>query len=201
MKNLISTVTRSDQQQLLKDLNYLNISEIKSFCKKHSIPFSISVELKNGNIKKTTENDRKGIILRRIRHYLKTGKIPKETIFPSSVVSFEGLPKPLKATNKLFYGQYKKKNPAMIKLLQKLTDGKFKEGAIARIIAREFWSAGKAPTFEEFAERWLKASRAHTEPNPEWAFLSDQTKRKEISNWKQFRRKKAHSVLKVLNSL
>jgi hypothetical protein len=84
----------------------------------------------------------------------------------------------------------------MIKLLQKLTDGKFKEGAIARIIAREFWSAGKAPTFEEFAERWLKASRAHTEPNPEWAFLSDKTKRKEISNWKQLRRKKAHSVLK-----
>jgi hypothetical protein len=89
MENLISSLTRSGQQQLLKDLNYLNISEIKSFCKKHSIPFSISVKLENGNIKKTAENDRKGIILRRIRHYLKTGKIPKETLFPSSVVCFE----------------------------------------------------------------------------------------------------------------
>lgn len=95
------------------------------------------------------------------RHYLKTGKIPEETIFPSSVVSFEGLPKTLKATDKLFYGQYKKKNPAMIRLLQKLTDGKFKEGAIARIIARELWSAGKAPTFKEYAERWLSFESSH----------------------------------------
>lgn len=201
MKNLMSSLTRSRQQQLLKDLNYLNISEIKSFCKKHSIPFSISVELKNGEIKKTAENDRKGIILRRIRHYLKTGKIPKKTRFPSNVVCFEDLPKTLKSTDKLFYGQYKKKNPAMIRLLQKLTNGKFKEGAIARIIAREFWSAGKAPTFKEFAEKWLKASRAHSEPNPEWAFLSDKAKRKEIFNWKELRNKKARSVLKILNSL
>lgn len=200
MENLISSLTRSGQQ-LLKDLNYLNISEIKSFCKKHSIPFSISVKLENGNIQKTAENDRKGLILRRIRDYLKTGKIPKETLFPSRVVCFEDLPKTLKATDKLYYGQYKKKNPAIIRLLQKLTNGNFKEGAIARIIAREFWSAGKAPTFKEFAERSLKASSAHTEPNPEWAFLSDKAKRKEISNWKEFRRKKAQSVLKVLNSL
>ncbi len=201
MENLISSLTRSGQQQLVKDLNYLNISEIRSFCKKHSIPFSISVQLKNADIKKTAENDRKGIILQRIRHYLKTGKISKATLFPSSVVCFEELPKTLKSTDKLFYGQYQKKNPAMIRLLQKLTNGKFKEGAIARIIAREFWSTGKAPTFKEFAERWLKASRTHTKPNPEWAFLSDKAKRKEILNWKELRNKKAENVLKILNSL
>ncbi len=201
MENLISSLTRSGQQELLKDLNYLNISEIKSFCKKHSIPFSISVELKNGHIRKTAENDRKGIILRRIRHYLKTGKISKQTLFPSSVVCFEDLPKTLKAADKLFYGQYQKKNPAMIRLFQKLSAGKFKEGAIARIIAREFWSGGKAPTFKEFAERWLKVSRAHTKPNPEWAFLSDKAKRKEITNWKELRHQKVQKVLEILNKL
>ena len=201
MRSLISRLSRSDQQQLLADLNYLNINEIKHFCKKHAIPYSISVELKTGFLKKTGENDRKGMILRRIRHFLKTGKIQKPTIFPSEVVCFDPLPANLRAADKLHYGQYVKKNAAMIRLLQDLTNGKYKEGAIARIISREFWAAGIAPTFREFAQKWLKASRDHTEPNPEWAFLSDKAKQKEISDWKEFRRKKAQAVLKILNSL
>lgn len=201
MRNLLSRLSKSDQQQLLKDLNYLNINEIKYFCKQHSIPYSIAIELKNGFIQRTNENDRKGIILTRIRHYLKTGKVQKQTIFLSRVVCFDPLPKNLRAADRLHYGQYQKKNAAIFRLLQKLTNGKFTEGAIARIIAREFWHAGKAPTFKQFALQWLKASQDHSEPNPEWAYLSDRTKQKQIADWKEFRRKKAQAVLKILNSL
>jgi hypothetical protein len=201
VRNLIARLSRSDQQQLLRDLNYLNINEMKYFCNKHLIPYAITIEVKRGFLKKTNENDRKGIILSRIRHYLKTGKVQPPTIFPPKVICYNPLPENLAATDKLHYGQYKKKNKAMIHLLQKLTAGKFREGAIARIVAREFWSRGKAPTFKQFAQRWLKVLQDHAEPNPEWAFLSDRAKQRQISNWKEFRRKKGESVLKILDSL
>jgi hypothetical protein len=38
MVSLISNLTENEQRELLDDLNYLNTAEIKSFCKKHSIP-------------------------------------------------------------------------------------------------------------------------------------------------------------------
>jgi hypothetical protein len=65
----------------------------------------------------------------------------------------------------------------MANVLKKLTDGRFKNGAIARILARDFWSKGIAPTYEEFASAWVAASDDHTQPNPEWAFLSDRAAR------------------------
>jgi hypothetical protein len=49
-------------------------------------------------------------------------------------------------------------------LLKSLTNGHFKEGAIARMLAREFWSMGKAPTFAEYAAAWMQSSTEHTAP-------------------------------------
>ncbi len=80
MRSLISRLSKSGQQQLLADLNYLNINEIKFFCKKHAIPYSISVQVNGGFLKKTSKNDRKGIILKRIHYFLKTGKIQKPRV-------------------------------------------------------------------------------------------------------------------------
>lgn len=41
MTSLISRLSEQEQRELLEDINYLNMSEIKTFCKKHSIPYSI----------------------------------------------------------------------------------------------------------------------------------------------------------------
>jgi hypothetical protein len=201
MPSLTPHLSHPDQLQLLEDLNYLNMGEIKAFCCKHSIPNSIWIETADGGRRKTKEDDRKGVILSRIRHYLRTGEILEATCFPVSVVCFEDLPKTIKPTDRLFYGQYDKKSSAMVALLEKLTDGQFKNGAVARILAREFWSKGIAPTFQDFALAWLKAKEDHKRPNPEWAFLSDRTDRKDTSNWKRIRTMKAKSVLKVLNEV
>jgi hypothetical protein len=102
--------------------------------------------------------------------FLETGIVPEGTCFPARVVCSEALPKTLSANDRLYYGQYDKKNQAMDKLLKDLTAGRFKNGAVARILAREFWTAGKAPTLAEFAAAWMRASEGHTRPNPEWAF-------------------------------
>lgn len=200
MTSLISRLSEQEQRELLEDINYLNMSEIKTFCKKHSIPYSIWIETKDGRLKKTLEDDRKGIILNRIRHYLTTGEIPPATCFPANVACFDDVEN-IKETDLFFYGQYNKNSSAIIGLLKKLTNGKFKNGAIARILAREFWSKAIAPPYLEYAQAWIKAYESHSAPNPEWAFLSDLASGKDASNWKQLRINKANQVLSILNSL
>jgi len=186
---------------LLRDLNYLNTAEIKAFCKRLSIPYRIAVETGDGARRKTNDDDRKGVILGRIRHFLKTGHLPDETCFRRSVVCFEPLPEKLSPDDKLFYGQYDKANRAMINSLKDLTGGKFRNGAVARILARDFWTRGKAPTFKEYARAWLRASKDHTQPNPEWAFLSDRHQKKAHADWKKLRARKASKVIRTLNQI
>src|SRR5437016_6055403 len=157
----ISSLPAEQQQELLDDLNYLNIAELKSFCERHSIPYPIAIETKDGCRRKTNEEDRKGVILNRIRHFLETGVVLEETCFRPSVVCFEALPEKLTQNDRLFYGKYDKTNRIMMALLKDLTSGKFQDGAIARILARDFWTRGKAPTFKEYASAWLQALREH----------------------------------------
>ena len=197
----ISKLSKSGQRELLHDLNYLNLAEIKQFCKRQSIPFTIAIETKDGARKTTREDDRKGVILDRIRHFLRTGKVPEETRFPAAVVCFGPLPHELTPDDRLLYGQYDKTSRAMIQLLKELTAGQFRNGAIARILARKFWSMGIAPTFGEFASAWLEETRAHTGPNPEWAFLSDRASKGAVPDWKKLRAAKASKVMKVLDTL
>jgi hypothetical protein len=197
----LSRLPKDQHQALLDDLNYLNLAEIKSFCKQHSIPYAIAIETKDGSRKKTKEDDRKGVMLNRLRHFLRTGVVLEETCFPASVVSLDPLPDNLTAADRLFYGQYDKTNRTMVNLLRDLTGGHFRNGAIARILAREFWTQGKAPTFREFASAWLQATREHTEPNPEWAFLSDRANKVATPDWKKLRAQKASKALKALNRI
>lgn len=196
----ISKIPKGERQQLLDDLNYLNTSEIKAFCKRHSIPYTIVIENKEGR-RKTKEDDRKGVMLERVRHFLKTGVVLLETRFAAAVVCFEPLPEEIGADDRLHYGQYEKGNRRLTALLKDLTDGHYRDGAIARILMREFWSRGKAPTFREFASAWLAASREHTRPNPEWAFLSDRAQGSAGADWKKMRTKKAAQVLKMLSRI
>ena len=199
--SFVSKLEKGEQQELLDDLNYLNISEIKSFCDRHSIPYRIAIETKDGGRRVTKDDDRKAVMLNRIRHFLQTGVILEETRFRASVVCFDQPSDNLTADDQLFYGQYDKTNRAMIAVLKSLTNGQFENGAIARIVARDFWSNGKAPTFREYASAWMQASREHTKPNPEWAFLSDRSSKKAVTDWKKLRQHKASKALKVLNQI
>lgn len=195
----ISMLSENEQQELLNDLNYLNTAEIKSFCTRYSIPYTITIETRDGRRRKTNENDRKGVILERIRHFLKTGVVLQETCFPAGVVCFDAIPEKLSANDRLCYGQYDKTSHAMITLLKQLTQGKFRDGAIARIVAKDFWSRGNAPSFQEFASAWLQAVKEHSSPNPEWAFLADRARGTAGLDWKRLREKKARKVIEVLN--
>ena len=199
--SLIAKLPKEQREQLLADLNYLNMAEIKSFCQRHSIPYRITIETEDGSPKATSEEDRKGVVLDRIRTVLQKGVIPEETRFNARIVCFDPPPAELTPDDRVFYGRYDKSNLQMMALMKDLTDGQFRDGAIARILAREFWTRGKAPTFQEFAAAWLQGVQEHTAPNPEWAFLSDRTRGTATKDWKKLRARKAASVLKRLNQI
>jgi hypothetical protein len=196
-----SKLPKGEQEQFLDDLNYLNTTEIKSFCQRHSIPYKIAIETGDGGRRTTKDVDRKGVMLKRIRHFLQTGVVLEQTCFPAAIVCFDPLPDNFTPDDRLFYGQYDKTNRKLIALLKSLTSGRFEDGAVARILAREFWSKGEAPTLREYASAWIEASREHTRPNPEWAFLSDRANRLAVSDWKQLRVRKASKVMKLLNQI
>jgi hypothetical protein len=102
--SFLSKLSKDEQQELMDDLNYLNISEIKSLCSHHSIPYRIAIETEDGGRRVTKDDDRKGVILHRIRHFLRTGVILQETRFQASVVCLDRLSDNITADNRLFYG-------------------------------------------------------------------------------------------------
>jgi len=196
-----SKLPKGEQKELLEDLNYLNGTEIKSFCKRHSIPYRIAIETRDGDRRTTKDVDRKGVMLKRLRHFLQTGVVLEQTCFPAAIVCFDPLPDNITQDDRLFYGQYDKTNSKLIALLKSLTGGRFANGAVARILAREFWMRGEAPRLKEYASAWIQASREHNRPNPEWAFLSDRANKVAGPDWKQLRVRKASKVMKLLNQI
>jgi hypothetical protein len=185
--------------ELFKEMNYLNVKEYQGFCDAHRIPYRIQIEM-NGRLKNTSEKDRKNIVLARMRQFVATGKIEGPTVFAKRVVSFERL-KNISPTTKLHFGQYDKKNAQFIEVMRSLTDGTFRDGAIARIVIRGFWTDGKAPTLQEYAKAWLASDVGYLENHPEAAYLTDRRAQGPDADWKALRIKKAKSVLAVLNTL
>ncbi len=202
MPSLISHLNKTDQRKLIDNLNYLNLEEMRFICKMHAIPYTIWIEIESGERKRTSDTDRKSVVLGRIRHYLKTGRILGATCFLAHVVHLEGPPTKLRPSDRLYYGWYDKTNKDMIKLLKRLTDGEFKNGAIARILAREFWTSGEAPTFSEFAKAWTIAHKnglgVREGKHPEAAWLTDRARNEAGMDWKAKRKRKAKEVLTVL---
>jgi hypothetical protein len=192
-------MSKQKNEELFQAMNYLNIKEYQGFCDKHKIPYQIHVE-QDGKLKKTGDKDRKDIVLSRIKKFVTTGKIAKPTVFAKQVVEFERLTD-FSPSMKLHYGQYDKKNPKLISFLKDLTDGEFRNGAKARIVLRDFWTKGRAPTLKQFANAWKKSTDGYLENHPEAAYLTDRRANGPDLNWKAFRIKKAKSVLAVLNKL
>ena len=73
------------------------------------------------------------------------------------------LPKRDQVQTRIYYRWYAKEFEGVMRLLRNLTDGRFRDGAVARVLAMDFWTRGKAPTLEEFARSWAQAkAERHT---------------------------------------
>jgi hypothetical protein len=86
-----------------------------------------------------------------------------------------------------------------MRLLRELTAGRFRDGAVARVLALKFWARGEAPTFEEFARSWTKAKTEEDRLlTAEYAYLTDLWRQRADGDWKALRKAKAKSALETL---
>ena len=199
MSNFLSQLTKSEQVRLLEELNYMNLEEIRGFCAERGIPYKIVAESSNGKVTATKDTDRKPIVLARVRRYLATGKVGPPTRIPAEIVREENPPARLGPRDRLYYRWYAKEHEGVMRLLRDLTAGRFRDGAVARVLAMEFWTRGEAPTFDEFAGSWTKAkTEEQMLLSPEYAYLTDLKHRRANGDWKTVRTAKANSALKTL---
>jgi len=199
MPNFLSELTKGEQARLLEELNYMNLEEIRGFCSRHGIPFKVMAEHSDGNVRATKDTDRKPIVLARVRRYLMTGDVGQPTRIPVEIVREEGPPARPGPRDRLYYRWYAREHKGVIRLLRELTDGRFQNGAVVRVLAMRFWTRGEAPTFEEFARAWTTAkTEEHSLLTPEYAYLTDLTHKRADSDWKALRDAKAKSALKTL---
>jgi hypothetical protein len=199
MSNPLSQLTKTEQARLLEELNYMNLEEIRSFCSERGIPHRIVAECPDGKVKATKDTDRKPIVLARVRRYLTTGQAGQPTRIPAKIVREDNPPARLKARDRLYYRWYAKEFAGVMRLLRDLTGGRFRDGAVARVVAMQFWTRGEAPTIEEFARTWTKAKAdEHRLLTPEYAYLTDLRHRRVDEDWKALRKAKAKSALATL---
>jgi hypothetical protein len=199
MPNLLSQLNKEKQARLLEDLNYMNMEEIRGFCSARGIPYKILAEYPNGKVKATKDTDRKPIILARVRHYLKTGNAGSPTLISATIVRDDNPPARPGHRERLYYRWYAKEHTGIIRTLRELTDGRFRDGAVARVIVMEFWTRGEAPTLEEFARAWTKANADRDWMlTAEYAYLTDLQRDQAGSDWKSVRKAKAASALRML---
>jgi hypothetical protein len=199
MPNFLSQLTASERARLLEELNYMNLEEIRGFCSARAIPYRIVAESPNGKVKATQDTDRKPILLARVRRYLRTGRPGEATRIPLEIVRQENPPASLGPRDRLYYRWYAKEFAGVMRLLGDLTDGRFRDGAVARVLVMDFWTRGEAPTFEEFARSWTTAkAEQHRLLTPEYAYLTDLHHQRAGDNWKAVRKAKAKSALEAL---
>jgi len=140
MSNFLSQLTKSEQARLLEKLNYMNLEEIRGFRSERGIPYRIVAEYANGKVRATKDTDRKPIVLARIRRYLTTGQVGRPACIPVQIVREENPPAQLGPRDRLYYRWYAKEFEGVLQLLRDLTGGRFKDGAVARVLAMEFWT-------------------------------------------------------------
>ncbi len=177
----------------------MNLQEIRRFCIPLGIPYKIVAQHQNGTTMATKDTDRKPIVLARVRHYLATGDVGHASCIPVEIVRKEKPPARLRPRDRIYYRWYAKEHDGVMRLLRNLTAGRFRDGAVARVVAMSFWTRGHAPTFEEFVTSWMKAKAEEDRLlTPEYAYLTDLKHRRAGEDWKALRTAKARSALKTL---
>jgi hypothetical protein len=147
----------------------------------------------------TKDADRKPIVLARVRRYLRTGQVGQPTRISAQIVRQANPPARPGPRDRLYYRWYAKEFEGVMRLLRELTAGRFRDGAVARVLAMKFWTRGEAPTFEEFARSWTKAKAEQDRLlTPEYAYLTDLRHQRADGGWKALRKAKAKSALETL---
>jgi hypothetical protein len=159
-----ATLTAAERKSVFEDIYYLNMAELRRFCDAHAIPYKIHIETGDGRIVQTRDADRKGIVIDRIVHFLSSGEIKEKTVYKRTVIATGGLEEPPAESDPVLYGRYRNHASSILKLMKRLTEGKFEFGAVAQEVLRACWSRNEATTYRDFAGLWEKAAEDTLNP-------------------------------------
>lgn len=204
MGSLLVALSDAEVARLDETIYYLNMAELRQVCRRFGVPWAIYLDHPDGR-RRTKDVHRKLVVLQRLRRHLETGETQEPTVYPGSVAAPGPLPEHPRPDDRLFYGHYDKRHEGLLRLLDSLTDGRFRNGAVARLLCRDYWERGETPTFEEFAHAWLAADErgfgvARGE-HPEAAYLTDRAKGNAGPDWTAQRAAKAAEALAYLERL
>ena len=187
-----------DKTELESALNYMKMEELKKFCEKHSLSVS----------------GKKGPLIQRILHYLKTNERIDEPEIPAISRAPKGAISELKPGALILHGLYKN-DPRTKAFMKTLVGERFHFTAFGQDWIQERQLAGNPPTYRDFASFWEEEMKNRQNPdykaNPkaEWAYLNfAQRYKAEHGNerdvgsaWNKLRAEKAEWAEKILSSL
>lgn len=193
---------RAEKSELFEDLNYLNLTELHGLCRTYGLPYRIHITLPDGGGRTTSNSDRKGVVLERVRRFLETGERMSPTTLTAFVTGPLPPPERPSGTDRIHYRWYTRRYAEVFAVLRELTDGRFRDGARARTLLMEHWAAGRAPTFAEFAAEWLAAEQSgESLVSPEYAYLTDLQAGRTDTDWKTHRQRRAQRALSRLEAM
>ncbi len=152
-------INKTDIIEFKRSLNFLHMEELKDICSR----FSLSTKGK------------KIELIARILHFIKTGEKLTSPKFPKASYAGPGQNNTLSKNSLMLKGAYK--NDLRTRLFfKKLIGEHFHFTAFGIDWLNERWLSGNPPTYQEFADMWVKEKlrREAQAPSPkeEWAYIS-----------------------------
>lgn len=136
-----------------QNIYVLNIQQLNKICDKLGIDYNIYIETDDG-MRKINDKLHKEFIIDKILGVL-NGKKDRVVVYSKTIQNY-GTTEHLKKTNYVYYGQYKTTDKNVKRIMVKLTNGKFKFGAISQKVVKKHWAQNKLLTYENFSKLWLE---------------------------------------------
>lgn len=152
-------LNKHDLAILLQTLYFLKVSDLQKTC--HCFFLS--------------ESGKKGELIERIIIFITTGQIKTPQVIPSQSLQKNYPSQPLSPNSLILYGGYKN-DFATREFFKKLIGSQFHFTAFGVDWLNDRWLKGNPPTYQEFADYWLKETKRRkkikAEPKKEWAYIS-----------------------------
>jgi hypothetical protein len=181
-----------------KDLNYLNMQEIRSLAFHFKLPINIHYQNQQNKILKKSDIESKRYLLDKIFAYIQGEREFEPMVYSQQVVSFQPFKNIYHEDDLVLYQDFKSTNKVLKSFLKKITDNKFYFGAQAFIEAHKLWRKNKKVTLKEFANLWIAAFEGYERPFEEWAYICEIQKGMSKDEWKIYRKDKSNKILLFL---
>lgn len=113
------------------------------------------------------------------------GKKDKKIIYKKRIQKYEQTNN-LTQNDFIYYGQYKTTDKNIKRLLNQLTNGKFKFGSISQKIIKQHWLENKRITYKKFAQLWLNEFN-NNKTYDELAYNNFMKQYGDKNKWKDFK--------------